>query len=91
MLSFMNFITESDEETRVGYHGSPHKFDKFNTKDVFLAKNKEEAKRYGPHVYEVHYKGKPKFETPTIKVVHPDQIHKATHIEHNPQQVIYRT
>ncbi len=91
MLSFKQYITEQSDELRVGYHGSPHKFDKFNTKDVFLAKNKDEAKRYGPHVYEIHYHGKPKFETPTIKVIHPDQVHHMKHIEHNPDQVIYRT
>ena len=91
MLNFKKFISESAEDLRIGYHGSPHKFDSFKTKDVFLAKNKEEARRYGPHVYEVHYRGKPKFETNTIKVVHPDSIHRVKHVEHNPDQVIYRT
>lgn len=89
MISFKEFILESD--TRVGYHGSPHHFDKFNTNDVFLAKDKSEAKRYGPHVYKVEYQGKPRFETGTIKVVHPNQIKSIKHVEHNPDQVVYRT
>lgn len=87
MLSFKEYLFE----TRVGYHGSPHKFDTFNTGDVFLAKDKAEARRYGPHVYEVHYEDKPKFETSTIKVVHPSQIRKIVYAEHNPDQKIYRT
>lgn len=83
---------ELNEETeRVRYHGSPYKFTKFQTADVFLAKNKREAMRYGPHVYEVTYKGKPKFETNTIEVIKPDQVLTLKHIEHNPTQRVYRT
>lgn len=91
MKSFKSFFSEEKEESGIRYHGSPHKFDSFNTSDVFLAKNKNEAKRYGQHVYEVKYKGKPKFSTPTIEVVHPDQVTHFKHIEHNPEQTVYRT
>jgi len=74
------------------YHGSPNKFSKFNTKDdVFLAKDKKEAMRYGGHVYEIAYSGPPKFKTPTIEVIKPEQIVSVKHIEHNKDQVIYRT
>jgi len=89
MKSFSQFITE--ESTTVRYHGSPYKFTKFKTKDVFLAKNKNEAKRYGPIVYEVEYTGKPKFQTNTIEVIAPNQVKRLKVIEHNPNQVIYRT
>jgi len=89
MLSFSQFIKE--ETTTVRYHGSPYKFTKFQTKDVFLAKDKKEAMRYGPIVYEVEYEGKPKFQTNTIEVIAPNQVKSLKIIEHNPNQVIYRT
>lgn len=88
---FIPAKTLTESISFIGYHGSPHEFDSFNTNDVFLAKSKDEAKRYGPHVYEVSYEGKPKFETSTIKVIHPSQVTSLKHIEHNKDQVIYRT
>ncbi len=83
--------TVNEENVTVRYHGSPHKFDKFQTKDIFLAKDKNEAKRYGPYVYKVEYTGKPKFETATIEVIDPMQIKSLKIIEHNPTQTIFRT
>lgn len=74
----------------IAYHGSHNKFDKFNTVDVFLAKTKAEAMRYGPYVYEVEYI-EPKFETNTILVVKPESITRVGLIERNEGQVIYRT
>ena len=81
--------THTDDTTY--YHGSPHKIDKFHNGDVFLARDKEEAKRYGPHVHAVKFSGKPRFSTPTIVVARHDQVTHLQHIEHNPDQVIYRT
>lgn len=89
MIRFKSFIAE--EETTVRYPGSPNKFDKFNTGDVFLAKDKKEAMRYGPYVYEVTYKGRPKFKTSTIEVIAPSQVVSLKMVEHNPGQKIYRT
>jgi hypothetical protein len=89
MKSFARFLLE--KTTTVRYHGSPYKFAKFQTKDIFLAKDKNEAKRYGPIVYEVEYTGKPKFQTNTIEVIAPNQVKSLKIIEHNPDQVIYRT
>lgn len=58
----------------IGYHGSPNKFTKFNTNEVFLAKDKWYAKNYGTYIYKVEFKGKPKFETETIYVIDPSQV-----------------
>ena len=88
MLSFRAFIAE---EKTVRYHGSPYKFDKFNRGDVFLAKDKKEAMRYGPYVYEVTYDGRPKFKTNTIEVIDSSQVSSLKMVEHNPGQKIYRT
>lgn len=87
----INDIINEDEGYTVRYHGSPHKFDGFKTNDVFLAKDKKEAMRYGPYVYEVTYAGKPKFQTNTIEVISPDQVINLKIVEHNPDQKIYRT
>lgn len=91
MKTFKEYLYEDHTEDTVYYHGSPHKIEKFNKGDVFLARNKKEAMRYGPHVHEVKFKGKPRFSTPTIVVAKDDQIHHVKHIEHNPNQKIYRT
>lgn len=88
MKTFQSLI---EDQIKKAFHGSPHKFNTFQTNDVFLAKNKEEAMRYGPHIYEVSYVGKEKFDTPTISVIAPSQVIKVLHIEHNPSQKIYRT
>jgi hypothetical protein len=90
MIRFSNYIKENNELT-TRYHGSPNKFDKFNTKDIFLAKDKAEAMRYGNYIYEITYKGKPKFKTNTIEVITPAQIESMKIIEHNKNQKIYRT
>jgi hypothetical protein len=76
---------------RTAYHGSPNKFDQFNTNDVFLAHDRNEAKRYGHYLYAVTFKGTPKFETPTIMVIAPTQVVDLKLVNHNPDQVIYRT
>ena len=73
------------------YHASPNKFDAFNTKDVFVAKTKKEAMRYGGYVYAVTFEGAPKFDTPTIQVYDNSQVTSVQLIEHNPDQIIYRT
>ena len=90
MQSFTEFLNE-EAETTIRYHGSPYNFSKFKTADVFLAKDKKEAMRYGPIVYEVEYAGKPKFQTNTIEVIAPSQVKNLKIIEHNPNQKIYRT
>jgi hypothetical protein len=56
-----------------GYHGSPNIFNKFNTKEVCLAKNINEAKRYGKNIYIVKFK-KYLFETKTIYVLNKEEI-----------------
>jgi hypothetical protein len=91
MLNFHQYINESKTNTTIRYHGSPYKFNKFKTADVFLAKDKKEAMRYGPIVYEVEYTGKPKFQTNTIEVIAPAQVKSLKIIERNPNQKIYRT
>lgn len=93
LLSFSAFMLAESEHSddAVYYHASPNKFDHPHKGDVFLARDKAEAKRYGPHVYEVKFKGKPRFSTKTIVVAKHDQIHHFKHIEHNPDQKIYRT
>lgn len=62
------------------WHGSPNQFQAFNTKYVFLAKNREEASRYGCFLYQVTFVGKPLFETPTIYVTQPANIKELTHV-----------
>ena len=75
MFGFKAFLSESAEQE--AYHGSPHPSihkDGFNTHEVFLAKHPNEAKRYGKHLYKVKFKGSPRFETPTIFVIHKDSV-----------------
>lgn len=79
------------ENVRTAYHGSPQKFSGFNTTDVFLANDSAEARRYGNYLYRVSFVGKPKFETPTIMVIRPEQAVDIEVVDHNPDQVIYRT
>ncbi len=79
------------DQLRIAYHGSPHEFDGFKTNDVFLANDPNESRRYGNYLYKVTFKGVPKFETPTIMVISPDQVVDMEVIDYNPDQVIYRT
>lgn len=88
MKSFRSFTEETSDKR---YHGSPVKFKEFGTTDVFLAKSIREARRYGPFVYEVTYEGKPRFSTPTIEVISPEQVTSLELVEHNKNQVVYRT
>jgi hypothetical protein len=80
-----------NDQLRVAYHGSPHKFNGFKTNDVFLANDPNESRRYGNYLYKVTFKGNPKFETPTIMVISPNQVVDMEVVDYNPNQVIYRT
>ncbi len=80
-----------NENVRVAYHGSPHKFEKFSTSEIFLARDPAEAKRYGNYLYEITFDGNPMFETPTIMVIAPEQVTGFKLIGHDPSAKIYRT
>ena len=66
-------LLEAKEMT--GFHGSDVKFSKFNTQEVCVAKNINEAKRYGKNLYIVHFK-EFLFETKTIYVLDQKQVLK---------------
>lgn len=67
-------LEEKTNNTRMAYHGSPNVFTKFKTNEVFLAKDPKESLTYGKHLYEITFKGKPLFETPTIMVIKNSQV-----------------
>jgi len=71
----------AESNITVAYHGSAADIDTFNTPEIFLAKNADESLQYGPKLYEVWFKGNPKFETPTIYVVGHSQIVKIKRIK----------
>jgi len=65
---------------KFGYHGSSKIFEKFNTKEIFLAKGEHEARRYGSNMYKVWFEGNPMFETGTIFVIGLDNIKEIENI-----------
>lgn len=48
MKTFREYLKE--ESVTMAYHGSPYDFTEFQTNEVFLAKNKNEALRYGKKI-----------------------------------------
>lgn len=66
-------IEEAGGDEIVAYHGSPVKFDQFNTPEIFVAKSPKEALRYGSNLYTVTFRN-PKFTTDTIYVVGSEDI-----------------
>lgn len=60
--------------THTGYHGSSQRLSDFNTKEIFLAKDPTEARRYGEYVHVVDFTNAPIFETPTIYVIKESQV-----------------
>lgn len=66
-------VIKSKSEITKAYHGSPNKFKEFNTSEVCLAKNINEAKRYGKNIYVVEFKNY-LFETKTIYVLRKEDV-----------------
>ena len=73
--------TDIQPDITTAYHGSPEEFDKFETPEVFLAKDPKESLRYGDVLYQIWFKGPPKFETNTIYVIDNTQIVKTKRIQ----------
>lgn len=82
-MKINNCMREIDTHPTItsAYHGSPKEFDQFDTAEVFLAKDPKESLRYGKVLYQIWFKGPPKFETDTIYVIDNTQIVKIKRIQ----------
>ncbi len=69
----MKFKDLLEQKTLSAFHGSDNTFTKFKTQEVCVAKNINEAKRYGKNIYIVEFKDF-LFETKTIYVLEKSQV-----------------
>ena len=75
-MKFTDMLIEAVKTKELtGFHGSDSKFTKFNTTEICIAKNINEAKRYGKNIYSVQFKDF-LFETKTIYVLKKEQVLK---------------
>ena len=77
----MKFRQLLESDIIEAYHGSPsNNIKEFNTTEVCVAKNLNEAKRYGKYIYLVTFK-KFLFETKTIYVLNKEDVLSVKHFK----------